>query len=194
MKKLLLLIMPLFFSFLFTGCIQKVSSFKQDYVNYDSVEYISNKIYNSSIVIDNSDVYEISKLPNTIILGRGIKSTINSSFVNNTLQSVLLQYYKNVSLSNNISSEIVIKVKLLDYVWEPIFGGQRNKFKILCNVYLKDKLILNKTYEEEFDSRNLIGSLSSMDELVDTIKSKHLFELYQTKFIPDLAKALKENM
>ena len=45
----------------------------------------------------------------------------------------------------------------------------------------------------KYEERKLLASFLSNEELINYLKSKDLFELYNEKFIPDLAKALKEN-
>ncbi|MDK2065445.1 hypothetical protein PT447_10955 [Aliarcobacter butzleri] len=199
MRKILLTsILSLYTMFLFTGCTLKYDiNFEEKYVENESVKYISNKIENKEINIirDESNI-KISKRPTSIIMGKGIELKVENKFIEDTLEESLKQYFKTVNIiteENKENKEIVIKPRLIDFDWEPIWGGQSSIFKIEIKVYKENKEILNKIYTEYYAQTKLLGSFLSNTELGNYLKSKDLFEIYKRKIIPDLAKALKEN-
>lgn len=198
MKKIILItILSLMSIFFFTGCLSYNVNFEPKYVEHESVKYISNKEKNLEVkIIKDKTNIKIAKRPTSILVGKGLTLEIENNFVEETLEESLKQYFNNVKIiteEDEVKKDLLIKAKLIDFDWEPIWGGQSSTFKIEIKVYKENKEILNKIYSEYYGKSNLLGSFLSTDELINYIKSKDLFEMYNTKFIPDLAKALKEN-
>lgn len=197
MKKILLLLMPLTLTFLFTGCITSQVQFQESYVANESVAYITNK-KDLKVSIKKFDSYQISKKPNTIFMGQANTLIIDNNFIEKDLKAVLEQYVSSVDISAINNSDIFIEAKLLDFNWAPemgaISGGQSSEFYLNIKVFYKNKEILNKNYREYYNRTSFYFSLLSGKELTNYVKSKDLFIMYNEKFIPDLAKALKENM
>lgn len=192
MKNLLLTLLGFIVSFVFTGCFHYQINFDQKFVEYESVEYITNKNKNLDVAIKDLDFYLIEKKPTSLIAGRANYIGLTDSLNEQLLSSVLNQYFTNVSISTLNNHTLFIESKILDFDWEPIWMGQKNTFLIQVVVYYKGKEILNKIYSELYDKAYIIETLN-MSEISSYIISKNIFKLYQTKFIPDLAKALKEN-
>lgn len=195
MKILKIILMPIFIMFILNGCvlIRENITFNNEYVDNESTKYISNKNKDISIIISSKEKYSISKRANTNFAGRGAEITTNNEFNEKVLKSVIEQYFVNINISEINNEDLFIEAKIINFEWEPIWGGQKLDYKIKINVYKKEKLIFEKEYMKEYTYTKLIASFKSTSELVDTIHSKTLFKFYNEEFIPDLAKALKEN-
>lgn len=192
MKKILLILIPLLTSFLFTGCINLQINYDDKYVESNSVKYISNKNQDLSVQISHLD-YSISKKPNGFA-GSAIDMHLNSDLNEQILNSVLSQYFYDIKISNEKTSDLIISSKLLDFNWESLLRGQKTGFKVDISVMYHNKEILHKIYNESFERSDLVfGFTFDTYQLNQYITNQHLFELYQRKFIPDLAEALKAN-
>lgn len=195
MKRLKIILMPIFIMFILNGCvlIRENITFNNEYVDNESTKYISNKNKDISIIISSKEKYSISKRANTIFVGRGAELTNSNEFNEKVLKSVLEQYFVNINISEINNEDLFIEAKMINFEWEPIMGGQKLDYNIKINVYKKEKLIFEKEYMKEYTYTKLIASFKSTSELVDTVHSKTLFKFYNEEFIPDLAKAIKDN-
>lgn len=194
MKKLILSIFTLIVIFGLSGCSIK-HELKQDkaYTQSKSKEMYTNKISIENISIEKMN-YSLEKRPNGF-MGSANILIIDNNFNERNLKAVLEQYFKNVSVDNEVKNDIKIISKLKDFKWEPIFGGQLNEFFIEIEVFYKNKSILKKEYHEIYSKRNLVASLKlSLNDLMVVIISQNLFELYESKFIPDLKEALSKSI
>uniref|UniRef100_UPI0040471E5A hypothetical protein n=1 Tax=Aliarcobacter sp. TaxID=2321116 RepID=UPI0040471E5A len=196
MKRILLkTMMSICAVFLFTGCIKHTVIFNEKYVESESIKYISNKNKKTEVNIVKESI-KISKKPTSILMGRAVVLSLDNKLIEGVLEETLKQYFEKVVLiekNEKKEKEIRIEPKLIDFDWEPTWGGQSSVFKIEIKLYKDNKEILNKVYKESYDKVKIIGTFLSDKELTNYLKSKDLFELYNKKVIPDLVKALKEN-
>ncbi|MFY9088786.1 hypothetical protein [Arcobacter aquimarinus] len=195
MKILKIILMPIFIMFVLNGCVinRENISFNNEYVDNESIKYISNKTKDISIGINSKEKYSIAKRPNTKWAGRGNELTVNNEFNEKVLKSVLEQYFEKINISEINNEDLFIDAKIINFEWEPIWGGQKLDYNIRTKVYKKEKLIFEKEYNKEQTYTKLIATFNSTSELANTLQSKTLFKFYNEEFIPDLAKALKEN-
>ncbi|MDX9901839.1 MAG: hypothetical protein RBT22_10165 [Aliarcobacter sp.] len=194
MKKLILSVFTLIVIFGLSGCTIK-HELKQDkaYTDFKSKEMYTNKISIENISIEKMN-YIVERKPNGF-MGSANLLIIDNNFNERNLEAVLEQYFKNVSIDTEAKNDIKIISKLKDFRWEPLYGGQLNEFFIEMEVFYKNKSILKKEYHEIYAKRNLIASLKlSLNDLTEAIISQNLFELYETKFIPDLKEALSKSI
>lgn len=197
MKKILITIILSVSTMLFTGCKEYNLRLEPKFVENESIRYISNKEEKLKVEIVSSKSFNlIKKKPTTKFTGQGVTLIANNSFAENVLKEVMSQYFKKVDIiaENEINKDnLIIKPTLINFEWEPIGGGQKSVFSIDIKVYLKNKEILNKVFNGIYEETSLIATILNDEELVSYMKSKNLFKFYNEEFIPDLAKALKEN-
>lgn len=139
MKILKIILMPIFIMFILNGCvlIRENISFNNEYVDNESTKYISNKNKDLSIIISSKEKYSISKRANTNFAGRGAEITTNNEFNEKVLKSVIEQYFVNINISEINNEDLFIEAKIINFEWEPIWGGQKLDYNIKINVYKK---------------------------------------------------------
>ena len=180
--------------FLFTGCFTTNVNFQQSFVDGVSQHNLK-KVENTKIVIEPKADNFVIKRPNGYI-GSATKINVNMASINNlTLEYFFKQYFKNVEISNKIG-DINISSDLINYQYRyPLQSLPIISVKVKFIVKKQNKEILNKIYEiSSEDSIIFISKGIFVTDFIEEPFNKILFELYETKFKPDLLKALKENM
>jgi hypothetical protein len=197
MKNILITIMLSISAMLFTGCSTYNLTFEPNFVEHDTIKKISNKEEKLKVeIVSTKNLESVKKKPTSKVVGSALTFIAENSFAENALAEVMKQYFEEVKIvsENEINEDnLIIKPKLLNFEWEPMWGGQKSEFFVEIKVYFKNKEILNKIYTGKYEKTTLIGTMLSYKELVNYIKSKNIFTFYNEEFIPDLAKALKEN-
>jgi hypothetical protein len=177
---------------LFNGCMTTNINFQESSINGIKKSKL-NKVSNTSINIKEKEDVFIKKRPDSMY-GKATTVNVNMSELNNnSLKAALSQYFNNVNISNN-EADIVISSDFLDYSYEyGVLESVKLNVKVAVKVYKNNKLILSKSYDFT-SSLYVIASLKiSLAEFTEEKFNKTLFELYETKFKPDLLKALEEN-
>jgi hypothetical protein len=196
MKKILIIIMLSLNALMFSGCSIYNLSFEPNFVENDSIKKMSNKNKEIKVeIISTKNLESVKKKPTSKVVGSALTFIAENSFAENALAEVMKQYFEKVEITETKTSEenLIIIPRLVNFEWEPIWGGQKSEFFVEIKVYVKNKEILNKIYTGKYETTTLIATMLSYTELVNYIKSKNIYKFYNEEFIPDLAKALRDN-
>ena len=180
------------FLYLLTGCSQKVE-FNQTYIK-PNIKQDLKKVNIEKVDIKTNENIYLKKHPNGF---RGAATTLNinlGSLNDNVLKEFFSQYFNSVSKVSQPTDNLYVDSKFYNYVYS--YGGltDGNEVEVFVDikVYYKNKLILDKQY----DMKNEISAFTLNFTIVPLVEEnfhKTLLSLYETKFKPDLLKALEEN-
>lgn len=199
MKKAVVYIGILFVMFAFSGC----RSYTINY-NGNLTQYNLNKNIDKIEDVEVNIVYpkgEVAKRPNSFE-GGALKNHFSNKLNALILKDAMSQYFENVDVVElrgyKVSSYLKIEAKLSDIEFAKSFSGANSTYTIDVKVYLGNRIILDKRYEEfRSATRMVTGGLFrnfSAREWQDEDHHKQILSIYQDNFIPDLLKALKENI
>ena len=125
---------------------------------------------------------------------------INEETNNIVLKSFLNQYFQEVNISD-IKTDINIKSKIISLKYFNSQTGGLKKLIVELNIIVEKngKEILNKIYKESpenVDDSVAFSFRLTFDHILELKNEDYhrgLFWIYETKFKPDLLKALEEN-
>jgi hypothetical protein len=133
-------------------------------------------------------------------LGSRKPMEINEETNNIVLKNFLNQYFQEVNISD-IKTDINIKSKIISLKYFNSQTGGLKKLIVELNIIVEKngKEILNKIYKESpenVDDAIAFNFRLDMDHILELKNEDYhrgLFWIYETKFKPDLLKALEEN-
>lgn len=177
--------------FILTGCSQKVE-FSQNYIEAN-VKKDLKKVNAEEVDIKKNENLYLKKHPNGF---RGSATTLDinlGSLNENVLKEFSAQYFNKVSVVPGLTDNLYIESKFYNYEYAyGISDGNEVEVFVEMKVFYKNKLILEKKY----NIKNDITALSlnfTIAPLVEENFHKTLLKLYETKFKPDLLRALENN-
>lgn len=177
--------------FLLTGCSQKVE-FSQNYIEAN-VKKDLKKVNIEKVDIKKNENLYLKKHPNGF-KGSATTLDINLSSLNeNVLREFSAQYFNEVSVVPGLTDNLYIESKFYNY--EYVYGfsdGNEVEVFVEMKVFYKNKLILEKKYNIKNDITALTLNFT-IAPLVEENFHKTLLKLYETKFKPDLLRALENN-
>ena len=177
--------------FLLTGCSQKVE-FSQNYIEAN-VKKDLKKVNTEEVDIKKNENLYLKKHPNGF---RGSASTLDinlGSLNENVLREFSAQYFNQVSVVPGLTDNLYIESKFYNYEYAYGFSdGNEVEVFVEMKVFYKNKLILEKKYNMKNDIAALTLNFS-IAPLVQENFHKALLKLYETKFKPDLLRALENN-
>jgi hypothetical protein len=177
--------------FLLTGCSQKVE-FSQNYIEAN-VKKDLKKVNTEEVDIKKNENLYLKKHPNGF---RGSATTLDinlGSLNENVLREFTTQYFNQVSVVPALTDNLYIESKFYNY--EYVYGfsdGNEVEVFVEMKVFYKNKLILEKKYNIKNDITALTLNFT-LAPLVEENFHKTLLKLYETKFKPDLLRALENN-
>lgn len=192
MKNITRIIFPILIAYFFIGCSQKIE-FNKEYVERD-LKVNLKKVKSEEVDILKKQNLYLKKHPNSF-RAKATTLDINLTSVNeNVLKEFFSQYFDNVSLSNEHTSNLYVDSQFYDYEYEYGFSdGNEVEVFVDVKVFYKNKKILDKKYSIKNEITALTLNLTIFP-LVEENFHKTLLKLYETKLKPDLIKALNENI
>lgn len=177
--------------FLLTGCSQKVE-FSQNYIEAN-VKKDLKKVNTEEVDIKKNENLYLKKHPNGF---RGSATTLDinlGSLNENVLREFSAQYFNEVSVVPGLTDNLYIESKFYNYEYAyGISDGNEVEVFVEMKVFYKNKLILEKKYNIKNDITALTLNFT-IAPLVEENFHKTLLKLYETKFKPDLLRALENN-
>ncbi len=179
------------FLYLLTGCSQKVE-FNQNYIQ-PNVKQDLKKVDIEKVDIKKNENLYLKKHPNSFRAG-GTTLDINLGSLNeNVLKEFFSQYFNSVSKVSQSTDNLYVESKFYNYEYSYGFSdGNEVEVFVDIKVHYKNKLIIEKKYNMKNEITALTLNLTIFP-LVEENFHKTLLKLYETKFKPDLLKALEEN-
>ena len=185
--------------FILTGCTHKLS--------YD-VEKVSSNVNNSLSKVEDKTVTvfysnaEYNKVINKNIKGRtfGVSIDMDVGKINNEVLKLFMnQYFKDIdeSIKVNPESFLSINSNISNYEWDRFFPDIIHiDMDMKVNAYMKNKLVLSKTYKLRDYSSEVILVFANFTllPLIQETFHKGALHLYETEVRSDLLKVIKENM
>lgn len=177
--------------FLLTGCSQKVE-FSQNYIEAN-VKKDLKKVNTEEVDIKKNENLYLKKHPNGF---RGSATTLDinlGSLNENVLREFSAQYFNEVSVVPGLTDNLYIESKFYNYEYAyGISDGNEVEVFVEMKVFYKNRLILEKKYNIKNDITALTLNFT-IAPLVEENFHKTLLKLYETKFKPDLLRALENN-
>ncbi len=177
--------------FLLTGCSQKVE-FSQNYIEAN-VKKDLKKVNTEEVDIKKNENLYLKKHPNGF---RGSATTLDinlGSLNENVLREFSAQYFNEVSVVSGLTDNLYIESKFYNYEYAyGVSDGNEVEVFVEMKVFYKNKLILEKKYNIKNDITALTLNFT-IAPLVEENFHKTLLKLYETKFKPDLLRALENN-
>ncbi|QIR77181.1 hypothetical protein FA592_13430 [Sulfurospirillum diekertiae] len=185
-----------FLPIIFSGCA-KHYAFNEENIGLQKNDFYS-KVENQNVcVVESSKV--ITRTPRDMAL---LASQTMDLDVNNVASGVAKknfeQYFKTVKMiknQNECSNGLVVYPDVKDYhfLFEAGTGAGFIKYDMTINVYLNNKLILNKQYQVE-DTDHIVFRLGAgfkkHSDWIDELYHKSLFNLFETQIKQDIINAL----
>lgn len=186
---------------MFSGCVSKEptqTNFNEDYVIPIKKNHL--KKTNSLKINIETNKNRFIQITEDKWVGRGKPMEINEETNNIVLKSFLNQYFQEVNISD-IKTDINIKSKIISLKYFNSQTGGLKKLIVELNIIVEKngKEILNKIYNESpenVDDSVAFSFRLSFDHILELKNEDYhrgLFWIYETKFKPDLLKALEEN-
>lgn len=177
--------------FLLTGCSQKVE-FSQNYIEAN-VKKDLKKVNTEEVDIKKNENLYLKKHPNGF---RGSATTLDinlGSLNENILREFSAQYFNEVSVVPGLTDNLYIESKFYNYEYAYVLSdGNEVEVFVEMKVFYKNRLILEKKYNIKNDITALTLNFT-IAPLVEENFHKTLLKLYETKFKPDLLRALENN-
>lgn len=195
-----ILIISVFVAFGLTGC---VAPYKVEHNPAIAKEFISqetNKVKSISIQIKEKSAPLLERKINNFSIGQGLEYSprkINTDISIN----VFKKYFDTVGLD---SGDIVIETNIYDFLIEKqmglLTGNTLTTTKLHVKVIYKDKVILDKNYEDKtvvkFISTKddaIFASMKAGEVIISNSLHFNLINIYHDMLVPDMIKALKES-
>jgi hypothetical protein len=177
--------------FVFAGCSHKME-YNKSYIETNLKNDLK-KVSIEKVDLKKQQIVYLKKRP-TGFRGGGTTADINLTAINENVQSEFFkQYFKEVNYVNEATENLFVDSNLYNYQYEYAFSdGNEVELFVKIKVYYKNKVILDKEYNIKDDVAGLSFRLTIVS-LLDENFHKTLLKLYETKFKPDLLKALEEN-
>lgn len=181
---------------LFSGCGSTLM-FTQGYIDGKLKNDLNKVSKDVKVVINPSETSILKKRPNSF-KGKLTSISINLENVNTgVLNGFLTQYFDNVEKLNELNlNEFTIKSKILDYEYSyGIISKVYMKVYMNIEVSYQNKILLNKKYESNEKSVNVINSFTRLsgESYAEELFHKAILEVYETEFKEDFLKILKNN-
>lgn len=186
---------------MFSGCVSKEpipTNFNEDYVTPIKKNHLKKTNFLKINIETNKNRFV--QMTEDKFFGRGKPMEINEETNNIVLKSFLNQYFQEVNISD-IKTDINIKSKIISLKYFNSQTGGLKKLIVELNIIVEKngKEILNKIYKESpenVDDSVAFSFRLTFDHILELKNEDYhrgLFWIYETKFKPDLLKALEEN-
>lgn len=193
MKNILIINITIFIAIFFTACGSKQISYDKYNIERNLNPYIS-KIENYEInIIDESPSWISKKLGNksySLVTYELEAKKINLEVA----KEFFRQYFNNVN-RNIIENRLVVKTRINDFTIDNTLNPNNQKVSLVLEVkvFRSNELILNKTYSEIAPGYSIWEWRLTPEEITYRKLQKGVLYIYETKFKPDLLKALEKN-